>query len=198
MGLTGEDAREREERLVEAAMAVLQATPDQELKIVLLNKALFYLDLVALRDTGETVTHATYVALKQGPVVAKYPERLVPALEKRGLALQGQDGDAKPVRVTKVLSEFQYLVGELRDVAEAIGKKVAGLTSAQASNFSHDNPGWQVAYSTGLGAGSRVKTIDMTLAMQQLDDAPADRDSWLDANPDDELLKAFRDAATTS
>jgi hypothetical protein len=198
MGLTGEQAGEKEQRLVEAAMAVLQATPKQELKIVLLNKALFYLDLIALRDTGDTVTHAAYIALQQGPVVAKYDERLIPALERRGLATQVMDGYAKPIRVKTQLTAFQYLTSELRSVAAEIGKEVADLTSTAASNFSHDNAGWQVAYNAGLGGGGKPKAINMTLAMQQLEDESGDRDPWLDETPDKQLLKAFLEAAASS
>ena len=107
------------------------------------------------------------------------------------------EGQAKPIRVKTRLNAFQYLSKELLSVAAEIGKEVAGLTSAEASNFSHDNPGWQVAYNTGLGGGGRAKSINMTLAMQQLEQ-PEDRDPWLDATPDKQLLKAFLEAAAES
>ena len=44
---------EKSERLIEAAAAILNAAPDHRLNAVVLNKALFYLDLASLRDRGE-------------------------------------------------------------------------------------------------------------------------------------------------
>lgn len=67
-------------KLLEAAMALLQASPRQQLNVVVLNKALFYLDLHALRDYGTTVTDQEYVALPQGPVVDSYKEILIKPL----------------------------------------------------------------------------------------------------------------------
>ena len=58
---------EKSERLIEAAAAILNAAPDRRLNAVVLNKALFYLDLASLRDRGETVTHNSYIALEKGP-----------------------------------------------------------------------------------------------------------------------------------
>src|SRR4051812_10790778 len=99
----------RVSKLMETAMAVLQATPERQLKIVVLNKALFYLDLLALRDLGETVTGQEYVALPQGPVLDNYRTTLVNALTASGYAEQlhvrsWPDGHlAKPIRACKIL-----------------------------------------------------------------------------------------------
>ena len=59
-------SNEKSERLIEAAAAILNAAPDRRLNAVVLNKALFYLDLASLRDRGETVTHNSYIALEKG------------------------------------------------------------------------------------------------------------------------------------
>jgi hypothetical protein len=82
------DGPEKMERLVEAAAAVLNAAPSHRLNTVVLNKVLFYLDLASLRDRATTVTGNTFVGIQQGPVVAKYPQRLIAQLEKRGIAKQ--------------------------------------------------------------------------------------------------------------
>lgn len=78
------EPNEKSRRLIEAACAVLHAAPDRSLNAVVLNKALFYLDLASLRDRGETITHNSYIALQNGPVVAKYPQRLIKPLEEQG------------------------------------------------------------------------------------------------------------------
>ena len=89
--------QEKSLRLVEAAAVLLEGAPHHALNVTNLNKALFYLDLVALRDRGDTITRTTYLALTQGPVVAKYPTRLVQALENARLARQITSGMAKPI-----------------------------------------------------------------------------------------------------
>jgi hypothetical protein len=91
-------------KLQEAAMALLLHAPDRSLNIVVLNKALFYLDLSALRDLGVTVTGQRYFALPQGPIVGKYDKKIVDRLEKLGWAKQLQVGNAKPM---KVLAEIE-------------------------------------------------------------------------------------------
>ena len=72
--------QEIEQRLCEATMAILQNVPSHRLNIVLVNKALFYADLYALREFGKTITATAYLGLPQGPVVANYPKRVVSAL----------------------------------------------------------------------------------------------------------------------
>jgi hypothetical protein len=187
---------EKRGRLLEAAMALLQGAPNGELKVVLLNKGLFYLDLLCLRDYGRTATGATYLALHQGPVVAKYDKHLVRALEDEGLAEQLQAGMAKPIRLKKPLSAFEYLDDDAVKLAGELGKEIATITSSGASEFSHENPAWRLAYDSGLGAGGGPKPINMRIALQQLNDADSDdHDPWLDEDPDEPLLKAFRDAS---
>ncbi len=66
---------------------------------LLLNKALFYLDLYTLRDQGKLLTECEYIALPAGPTVASYERRLVRDLRTAGLAVQNERGDTKPVRV---------------------------------------------------------------------------------------------------
>lgn len=89
-------ADKAEARLTEAVAAVLSGTPQRKLKIVVLNKALFYLDLYALRDLGHTVTGAQFVAFENGPVVEGYRRRVVGACERRGIAKQLTHGKSMP------------------------------------------------------------------------------------------------------
>jgi hypothetical protein len=177
--------KEKSDRLIEAAMAILQATPQKKLNIVQLNKALFYLDLYSLRDTGKTITQNTYVALPLGPVVADYPKHLVKELEKRELAVQTNEGDSKPVHVRAEIVDFQYLNDDARQLADEIGREIAKKTSSALSEFSHENVGWRLAREDG-----KPKPIDMRVALQQL----ADEDPWLSEAPDaglhDKLLSA--------
>jgi hypothetical protein len=180
----------RRESLIEAAARLLQAAGGS-LPITTLNKALFYLDLFALRDLGQTVTRATFVALPAGPVVAKYEARLVRALEEAGLAQQdeSEDGGAKPVCLlasptTKALSD------EATALAARIGAWASRRSAGGLSDLSHLNAGWRFAWDRGLGAKKPALPINMSIAMQQV----LDIDPWMDESPDAEAAAAFADA----
>lgn len=179
------DASEKKSRLLQAATAILQAAQDQKLKIVLLNKALFYLDLASLRDLGKPVSHNTFVALEQGPVVAKYPDRLVKALADAGIATQESDGLSLPVKLTDASADLALLSKEQIRLACTIAEWFSRTTSADASEFSHKNPGWKIAFDAGMGRNEGPKPIDLHIAMQQI----IDDDPWM-AEPLDESSNA--------
>lgn len=171
-------------KLLEAAMALLQAAPRQQLNVVVLNKALFYLDLHALRDFGTTVTEQEYVALDQGPVVDSYREILVKPLVEGGLAeqLQASAGGYrwKPLRVKNPLKTFVCLDEREQELARYISASFLSsnsFISAAVSAFSHNNPGWRTAFSKHEDGRPYVK-IDMLLALQQLDSDDDDA-AWL-------------------
>lgn len=177
---------EKTMRLLEAASALLESAPSRRLNIVVFNKALFYLDLLALRDFGHTATGSTYLALPMGPVVAKYEKRLVKALTNAGIARQVTDGMAKPVELVSPLSEYHHLTPEERKYASAIAASVGKHTSADVSEFSHENLGWRHAFENGNKLGKPAAPIDMHLALQQV----CDDDPWLTEPADDALVAA--------
>lgn len=178
---------------MEAAVALLRAAPEHKLKMTVLNKALFYLDLVCLRDLGETFTQNTYVALPEGPVVAKYEKRLVEALESHGLARVEADpiSGARPVVLTAE-PELVYANEYVVDKAAEIARSRLLASASDASALSHKNPGWQLAWSAGLGsgAGGQAKPIDLLVAMQQV----VDDDPWLHEALSQEEERAFMEA----
>lgn len=163
-------------RLREAAMAALQAVGG-EMQIVNLNKALFYIDLFALRDFGHTITGSEYLALPKGPVVKGYERHLVKGLARAGLAVQDPrpDGFGKPMRVTKAIEEFETLTEDMLKIIHDVSKAVVKRTAGTVSDFSHKNIGWKIAY----GDGRAGTPINLRIALQQLPDL--DGDKWLDA-----------------
>ncbi len=165
---------EKSRRLLEAAAVILAESAGQTLNIVSLNKAIFYLDLVSLRDIGETFTQNVFVALSKGPVVAKYNKRLVKALADEGIATQSNAGLARPVTLQK-LPTFLELTERVNGSAREIAQWISGKTSAEASDFSHDNIGWALAYREGLQGCGMAAPINMHLAMQQI----VEDDPWL-------------------
>jgi hypothetical protein len=189
-------------KLLEAAMALLQAAPRQQLNVVVLNKALFYLDLHALRDFGTTVTDQEYVALDQGPVVDHYKEILVKPLVEGGLAEQLQTSAGgyswKPLRVKKPLRTFVCLDEREQELARQISASFLNsnsFISAAVSAFSHHNPGWRTAFSKHEDGRPYVK-IDMLLALQQLD-SDEDDAVWLNEPLDAETM-AICNAASSA
>ena len=187
-------------KLLEAAMALLQASPGQRLNIVVLNKALFYLDLHALRDLGRTVTDQEYVALPQGPVVDSYKEILIKPLVEDDLAEQLQVAAgryrSKPIRVKSPLTRFVYLDEREQQLAQHISAGfLNSFISAAVTAFSHDKPGWRSAFSKHEEGRPYVK-IDMLLALQQLggDDDDA---AWLN-EPLDADTMAICNAASSA
>lgn len=169
--------QEQRDKLVDAAVEILRHVEGHALGITVLNKALFYLDLLHLLEHGETVTENPYVALRQGPVVAKYQKRLVDELETRGLAKQLPHGDWQPVALVDPSSVPTQSYSEL---AQRIARSIGRFMAIQVSDYSHKNPGWQHAWTEG-GEGKSPKPINMSLALQQL----AGDDEWMNASLDD-------------
>lgn len=177
-------------KLVEAATALLEGAGGS-LPITSLNKALFYLDLQWLLEHGDTLTGTTYMALKAGPVVAKYEKRVIDALEEFGLAQQDEadDGLSKPVCLVAE-PNYVHLTLEQQSVAKRIGAKAAHRSPSWLSEFSHQNTGWRIAWDAGLGAKRPAVKVDLRIAMQQL----VDEDPWLEQAPDADLAGLFRSA----
>lgn len=176
--------------LVEAAAKLLEAAGGR-MPITSLNKALFYLDLFALRDLGASVTGQTYIALPAGPVVAKYEKRLVDALEDAGLAQQdaSEDSGAKPVCLVAV-APTQLLSEPQLQLVRKVAAWASIRTPTALSNFSHLNDGWKSAWAQGLGARKPALPINMSIGMQQIVDA----DPWLDERPEGDVADAFSEA----
>lgn len=189
------DTKKRD-ALLAAATALLEASPGKTLQITNLNKALFYLDLHALLILGRTITHNTFIALKEGPVIAKYEDRLVGQLEKAGIATQQRDANKneKPVVLCNARAAPKRLADEEVPIARRVAKWAAAKSAGWISRYAHDNAGWKLAWEkSGSGArGSNKLPIDMMIALQQL----ADEDPWLDEplSPDEKAAVDAVDA----
>jgi hypothetical protein len=183
---------DKSRRLIEAASAVLHAAPDHSLNAVVLNKVLFYLDLASLRDRGETITQNAYIALQNGPVVAKYRQRLIKPLVEQGIARQVSKWDgSKPIVLEDRPMHFPFVDPHVRMTVTDVTAFFADGTSRDASDFSHRNPGWQLAWDHYLREGKPV-AINMRIAMQQIVEA----DPWMQVplSSDDEILAAADNA----
>lgn len=183
---------EKSERLIEAATAILNAAPEHRLNAVVLNKALFYLDLASLRDRGETVTHNSYIALQNGPVVAKYEQRLIRQLESRNIAKQISEWDgSKPILLESCPEHFQFVDADTLILVSNVTAYFASLTSRRASEFSHENPGWELAWNDSRKT-RKPAAINLRIALQQI----IEDDPWMETPLlDDEELLAAADAA---
>jgi hypothetical protein len=169
-------------RTAEAAMAILQATPTGQLGITVMNKALFYADLCALRDLGETITRSSYIALRQGPVLNHYERSLVKKLEALGLAEQTRDGWEKPLVSRMRVEPFELLSDEEVGVAQFVSRKIHGKSATWVSDLSHENEAWISAFRTGPGT-----PINMIIALQQL----VEDDPWITGTDDTQATQTF-------
>lgn len=154
--------------------------------MVNLNKALFYLDLVCLRDLGFPITNTTFVALKQGPVVAHYEKRLVLPLLESGIAIGEPEGQSKPIKLIQPLFPMRHVTPRIQHLAEIVGGWVSRKTATEVSHYSHKNLGWKMAFRDGLGANAKPQPIDLSIAMQQI----MDDDPWLSEPLGEESLAA--------
>ena len=171
--------------LLEGAGGVLNTTP--------LIKALFYLDLVVMLDSGLPATRATYLALGQGPVIAKYPTRLIGALAREELAIQSdQDDGTKPVSLLRAPDAPRFLSAEHCVLAKKIAQWAKTQGAVKLSSFSHQNVGWQIAWSNGLGGSGPARSIDLRVAMQQI----GEDDPWLSEQPSAAERHAFEHSDT--
>jgi uncharacterized phage-associated protein len=170
------DASNKSERLKEAVMAALQAVGGR-MQIVNLNKALFYADLIALYEFGETITGQEYLAFPLGPVVTGYERRIVKALERDGLAKQevNESGYGKPLVVVHAMSAFPHIRADMLKIIEDIAKEAAKKEAGDLSHFSHDNPGWILARKKTEQANGQAQPINMRFALQQL----AGEEEWM-------------------
>jgi uncharacterized phage-associated protein len=188
--MASSEAPQRGRKTVEAAAAIL-VEAGGSLPITTLNKALFYADLTALVARGTQLTETAYLALKAGPVVAKYDSRVVGALVRAGWAQQdeAEDGFGKPVSLIAAPSILLLDEGEMK-VAKLLAGWAKKRSAKQLSDFSHDNLGWKIAWEEGLGAGLPAKPINMLIAMQQI----ADSDDWLETALTQEEQSVFESA----
>ncbi len=168
MAIDGRSAEERAERQLEVASLLLESARGQQFNAVVFNKAMFYADLVALRDIGRTVSGSDYTAAPKGPMLTNF-KKIVERLHDSGIAEQIEDGMAQPIRLIRPVRGHHLIEREIA-IVKQVGAKCSSWTSARASDFSHENQGWTI----GLGADKR--RINLVIAMQQV----VDDDEWLD------------------
>lgn len=183
---------DKSQRLIEAASAVLHAATGHALNAVVLNKVLFYLDLAALRDRGETITRNPYIALQNGPVIARYQQRLIDRLDEMGIAQQISQWDgSKPVVLKACPEHFEFLNSDDMIKVSEVTSFFANSTSRTASEFSHKNPGWQIAWNQYQREG-KPASVNMRIAIQQILEA----DPWMQVPISDrDQMLADADAA---
>lgn len=158
---------EKRARARDAAVIALQGAGGS-LRAVVFQKALFYSELLALRDLGRPIIDTTFMAIQMGPVVANAHRKLIPDMDGAGLAQQTEHGKMKPLRLTDVGWHYtSTLIDDPEvEILKRVGRDLADVTSDFISKVSHANPGWDLAWRTGQGAGLPPQPINMLLALQ--------------------------------
>lgn len=82
---------------------------------------------------------------------------------------------------------FQYVDADTLILASKVTSFFASATSRQASDYSHENPGWELAWNE-FQRTKRPTVVNMRIALQQI----IEDDPWMDTPllNDDELLAA--------
>jgi len=161
------------------ASRALIAAAGGAMQITNLNKALFYFDLICLRDEGAAYTGAHYVAIEHGPVVNDYRRVVVEGLKRTRLVEVSEERFYQHVSTTlRNIGVDPDLGSDARNAAaRRVGELAGGRRAVEMSELSHHNLGWRAAFQAG--AGSR---IHLAVAMQQI----VESDEWLSAELDAE------------
>lgn len=171
-------------RLIEASAVLLEVFGDGQFRARDLSTALFYLDLLVLRDAGFLLTGANFFALPTCPAVWADPELLVRILVQTG-ALREEDG-----RLSRA-KKFEGATYLDMNILMTLAKEVREFLFPNPS-FSI-NPGWKAAMARSAASG-QPQPIGMGLAMQQV----VDPDPWIDAPAEQRLGSAFSAAEEQS
>lgn len=132
-------------KLAELIMYVCEKSlGDQFFGRVKLNKALFYSDFTAFRETGHSITGAVYQHLPQGPC----PHQLLPALNSLGPSLVEKPestyvGTRKRLIPTRDADRSVFERDELT-IVDRVLRELAPLNSAQVSELSHETMAWRL------------------------------------------------------
>ena len=114
-----------------------------------LNKILYFCDFRAYAELGEPITGASYMRLTEGPV----PREL---LSERRTLIANEDANIERRRVFKftqhrlvptgtVSLSSELFSAEEREIIEDTIGFLCPMTAKEASDLSHDEPGWIMA-----------------------------------------------------
>lgn len=174
------------DRLIEIAAVVLEHTVHKRMLTTNLNKSLFYIDLVSIRDHGYALTGSSYVAITHGPVVKDYKNTLIKPLKDAGIAVEADDPAeprAKPLAL--LTSVPANLTPQDVTTITNVTRKLEQWSAREVSEFSHENVGWMIAHAAWKKRGGSAIEINMHIAMQQI----LEHDPWLDEHEDETRLR---------
>ncbi|MEA2370907.1 MAG: hypothetical protein QOH12_1301 [Solirubrobacteraceae bacterium] len=140
-------------RLRQAILYVAWLTRDDErFGSTKLNKALCRADFHSFFHHGRSVTNARYQALEDGPTVVPLLPTLATMQEAGEVRSVRAPGEAKETRQIPLYPERpETPLLDAQDIAEldAAVQRVQGWTAKEASDESHNFPGWKHAWAQG-------------------------------------------------
>ena len=119
-------------------------------------------------------------------------QRLIKPLEERGIARQiSQWNGSKPIVLEGSPKHFEFLDSDALLTIADVTNFFADATSKSASDFSHMNLGWKLAWDRYQREGNPA-AVNMRIAMQQI----VESDPWMRVplSSDEEILAAADDA----
>ena len=110
-------------------------------------KLIYFIDVTALRETGQTITGSEYIKYERGPVPSR-GEKILKQVQTEGKISIEQEMYSS-YRINKIVpmvspeSEVfsEYEIGLIDKICQNYGSK----TASYLSNASHDEPAWYFA-----------------------------------------------------
>lgn len=120
---------------------------DPRFGAVKLNKILFYADFAAYLELGQPITGATYRKLNEGPAPAEMPPQRRILVDSGAATVEFRryfGGPQQRIVPLRPACREIFAPGELEIVDQVVGG-MWHMTAREASDFSHQELGWQVA-----------------------------------------------------
>ena len=106
-----------------------------------MNKLLFYVDFLAFRDRGMSVTGLTYRALSYGPVPERW-DRIYSSFDEISIEPRIIGDREGTILTTSVKPDTSLFTKSELHVLDEICSSLACYTSTELSELSHQEPAW--------------------------------------------------------
>lgn len=114
-----------------------------------MNKLLFYLDMLAYRESGIAMTGLTYKAIQFGPVPVRW-DRVYSMIDGIEPEIVTFESGAQGVKLSSMESaNIQMFTTSEQRWLEMVAERFALVSSADISQISHDEEAWQNAFEKG-------------------------------------------------
>jgi len=134
------------EKLRGLVLAIARHPSVRSLGLTKLWKLIYFVDVEALRDYGNSITGSEFIKYPHGPVPSR-GERVLKAMRKSGelrTEQRQQDGYAQTLVIALAAVPDVFSAAE-RTVIDHVCRRLGGKTAKALSHLSHEEPAWALA-----------------------------------------------------